>query len=113
MEVVAGLTLKNLRPAVWKPSAEEYTPRLRAVMLSFDGFRFRRALLRTACRDGILPSILGSAEADKPPRVYLDNGVFACLRRGDNPDIAAFCRFVKATNPTWYPVPADYIPLPS
>lgn len=113
MEVVAGLTLKNLRPTVWKPASGEYTQRLRAVMLSFDEFRKRPALGRAARQKGILASVLGAAQDANPVRVYLDNGAFACLRRGDSPDMAAFCRFVEATKPAWYPVPADYIPLPS
>jgi queuine/archaeosine tRNA-ribosyltransferase len=46
-------------------------------------------------------------------RIFLDNGAFACLRRGDEPDVEGFRRFVAATRPTWYPVPADFIPLPS
>jgi hypothetical protein len=113
MEVVAGLTLKNLRPAVWNPARAEHTRRLRAVMLSFDEFRHRPTLDQAARRGGILRSVLGLGDGQYPPRVFLDNGAFACLRRGDEPDVAAFCQFVEATRPAWYPVPADYIPLPS
>jgi tRNA-guanine family transglycosylase len=46
-------------------------------------------------------------------RIFLDNGAFACLRRGDEPATDEFLKFVESTRPVWYPVPADFIPLPS
>jgi hypothetical protein len=114
MEVVAGLTLKNLRPRVWDPRSPDYVHGLTAVMFSFDEFRHRPSLLRLAKSAG-LASVLfpepGSVTA--PPRIFLDNGAFACLRRGDEPAMDDYTKFVEATRPAWYPVPADFIPLPS
>jgi hypothetical protein len=115
MEVVAGLTLKNLRPRVWDPCSPEHLPTLTAVMLSFDEFRSRHKLRQQAAAEG-LTSVLGVSHppAGAPPlRVFLDNGAFACLRRGDDPDEEAFRNFVEAVRPAWYPVPADFIPLPT
>lgn len=109
MEVVAGLTLKNWRPRVWDRASTEFVPRLAAVMLSYDEFRKRPALCRMALGEG-LGAVLGAAEG---LRVYLDNGAFACLARGDEPAIDEFRRFVAGTRPHWYPVPADYIPRPT
>lgn len=111
MEVVAGLSLKNLRPRVWDPGSAEHVRRVTAVMLSFDEFRRRSAVLQRAAADG-LHSILG-VPSSSSLRVYLDNGAFACLRRGDEPAVAEYLQFVAQVKPAWYPVPADYIPLPS
>ena len=113
MEVVTGLTLKNLRPRVWDPLSPEYVAGVTAVMLSFDEFRHRPNLLQKAISSG-LTSVLfaGNKSVTDAPRVFLDNGAFACLRRGDEPAMQEYTKFVAATRPAWYPVPADFIPLP-
>jgi len=108
VEVVAGLSLKNLRPRVWDRASPEFVPRLAAVMLSFDEFRRRPVAHRLAMAEGF-PAVLGASGI----RVYLDNGAFSCLLRGTEPAIAEFREFVRATSPVWYPVPADFIPRPS
>lgn len=115
MEVVAGLTLKNMRPRVCEERSPEFMPGLTAVMLSFDEIRRRPKTRRRILAEG-LHSIFGIKSDDirgKRLRIFVDNGAFACLRRGDEPAVAEFREFVGATTPTWYPVPADYIPLPS
>jgi len=84
VEVVAGLTLKNLRPRVWDRDGPEWVRGLSAVMLSFDEFRQRPILLQKAAREG-LGAILANRGAEL--RMFLDNGAFACLRRGDTPAI--------------------------
>jgi 7-cyano-7-deazaguanine tRNA-ribosyltransferase len=110
VEVVAGLSLKNLRPRVWDSQSPEHVPALTAVMLSFSEFRRRPRVLEQAVTDGLhaVLAVLGPT-----PRIYLDNGAFACLRRGERPAVAAYRRFVSAVRPHWYPVPADFIPLPT
>lgn len=111
MEVVAGLSLKNLRPRVWDRRSPEFVPRLRAVMLSFDEFRRRPATHRLALAGGFA-AVLGEGEG-QGVRVFLDNGAFSCLLRGTEPAIEEFRAFVRATSPAWYPVPADFIPRPT
>jgi hypothetical protein len=108
LEIVAGLSLKNLRPRAWDPRSEEHVPRLRAVMLSFDEVRRRPVVHRRAIAEGL--SVVLGAEG---LRVYLDNGAFSCLLRGAEPAVEEFRAFVVATSPVWYPVPADYIPRPT
>ena len=108
MEVVAGLSLKNMRPRVWDRRSLDYLPRLGAVMLSFDEFRRRPVVHRLATAGGFA-AVLGAASV----RVYLDNGAFSCLRRGTEPAVEQFRDFVRATSPPWYPVPADFIPRPT
>jgi 7-cyano-7-deazaguanine tRNA-ribosyltransferase len=109
MEVVAGLSLKNLRPRVWDRRSPEFVRKLTAVMISFDEFRRLPSLLARAT-DGGFPAVLGGGEG---VRVFVDNGAFACLRRGDEPAVAEFREFVRRTSPAWYPVPADFIPRPT
>jgi len=111
VEVVAGLSLKNWRPRVWDRQSPEFVPRLAAVMLSFDEFRHRPRLHREAMSGG-LGAILGTG-VSASLRLYLDNGAFACLARGDEPAIDEFRRFAEAARPSWCPMPADYIPRPS
>jgi hypothetical protein len=114
MEVVAGLTLKNLRPRVWDPRSPDHVPGLTAVMLSFDEFRRRPVLWRQAMSAGLMSILFGGrSTVTRPPKFFLDNGAFACLRRGHEPAIKEYTEFVAATRPAWYPVPADFIPLPS
>jgi hypothetical protein len=86
-------------------------------MLSFDELRQRSILLKKAIRQGLSAILAPGDDAEHPCpdglRIFLDNGAFACLRRGDDPAIEEFRSFVAAVRPTWYPVPADFIPLPS
>ena len=109
MEVVAGLSLRNLRPRVWDRRSPAFVPKLTAVMLSFEELRLRPALCRRAMAGGF-PAVLGPDAGGT--RVYLDNGAFACLRREATPAVEEFKSFVVAAGPAWYPVPADFIPRP-
>jgi 7-cyano-7-deazaguanine tRNA-ribosyltransferase len=108
VEVVAGLSLKNMRPRVWDRQSPDHIPRLGAVMMSFDEFRRRPVVHRLATAGGFA-SVLGTSSV----RVYLDNGAFSCLTRGTEPAVDQFRDFVRATTPAWYPVPADFIPRPT
>lgn len=38
LQVVAGLSLRNLHPRVWDPQSPYYLPELRAVMVSYADF---------------------------------------------------------------------------
>jgi hypothetical protein len=114
VEIVAGMTLKNLRPRVWDPAAAEYLPGLKAVMFSFEEFRHRPKLLNEVAIDGYKKVLFREAVSiSELPRIYLDNGAFACSRRGGRPAMKQYAEFVASTKPEWYPVPADFIPLPS
>lgn len=108
LEIVAGLSLKNLKPRVWDRRSPHCVPKLRAVMVSFDEFRRVPSFHRRATAEG-LGAVLGESKV----RVYLDNGAFSCLIRGTEPAVEEFRAFVGATSPAWYPVPADFIPRPS
>jgi len=109
MEVVAGLSLKNLEPKVWDACSRYYLPGLRAVMVSYADFDYFRARRRRAMETG-LRTYLNMPDST---RVYLDNGAFAFLRRGFAVSHEEYEAFVREAKPDWYPPPRDYIPAPS
>ena len=109
MLIVAGTTLKQLEPRVWDPNSQYYLPQLHAIMVSFAEFQFARTLREKALGEGIRKAL----GAPKGVRVYLDNGAFSSIRSGKSPDSRAYWKFAKAVKPDWYPIPADFIPLPS
>lgn len=108
MLVVAGLSLKNLKPRVWDPQSPYHLPSLRAVMVSYAEFHRMPARRRKAMEQGI-HAYLGA-----PPEVqiYLDNGAFSFLRQGGEVPRADYEAFVAHTKPDWYAIPQDYIPTP-
>lgn len=109
MLIVAGTTLKQLEPRVWDPDSQYYLPKLQAIMVSFAEFKQAKALREATFENG-LHQALGAPQGIK---VYLDNGAFSSIRSGKRPDSKAFKTFVSKAKPDWYPIPADYIPLPS
>lgn len=108
MQIVAGLSLKNLKPRVWEPGSPYHLPQLRAVMVSYAEIH-RRPKLRQAMMAQGLHRYLGV-----PPalQVYLDNGAFYFLSRGGEVARAAYEEFVERARPDWYPIAQDFIPTP-
>lgn len=109
MLIVAGTTLKQLEPRVWDPSSQYYLPNLRAIMVSFSEFQIAKTLREKALTEGLRSAL----EAPEGIKVYLDNGAFSHIRSGKKPAAQAYWKFAKAVKPDWYPIPADFIPLPS
>ena len=109
MEVVVGLSLKNLKPRVWDRASPFYLPGVRAVMVSYADFDHRRAGRRRAMEAG-LRAYLGVPDG---VRVYLDNGSFSFHRKGREVPRSEYVAFVEAARPDWYPPPQDYIPAPA
>jgi 7-cyano-7-deazaguanine tRNA-ribosyltransferase len=108
MLIVAGLSLKNLKPRVWDPKSPYFLRSLQAVMVSYGEFHQMPAQLEKAKRLG-LREYLGV-----PPNIsiYLDNGAFYFLRGGGQPERKAYQEFVEKAKPDWYPVAFDVIPTP-
>lgn len=108
MNIVAGLSLKNLKPRVWDPASPYFLPDLPAVMVSYADFhrspRQRRAAMEQTLR--------GYLEAPSHVRIYLDNGAFYFLGRDGGIPLHAYEEFVQAAQPDWYPIPQDFIPTP-
>lgn len=108
MEIVAGLSLKNLKPRVWDPNSPYYLLNLRAVMVSYADFE-RMPARRTAAMGEGLHTYLGIPEGVK---VYLDNGSFYQLTKGGETSREAYEQFIDQARPDWYAIPQDYIPTP-
>lgn len=110
MLIVAGLSLKNLRPRVWDKTEPFYLSGLRAVMVSYAEFVAAPWWRRKAEAEG-LHKALGVSQRIK---IYLDNGAFALRGRGggEEPDRKEYESFVKRAKPDWYPIPYDAIPMP-
>ena len=53
VEIVAGLSLKNLKPRVWEPTSSYYLPALSAVMVSYADFHRMAASRYTAIEQGL------------------------------------------------------------
>ncbi|HEV8604924.1 MAG TPA: hypothetical protein VGQ99_06140 [Tepidisphaeraceae bacterium] len=108
MEIVAGLSLKNLEPRVWDEQSPYYLPNLRAVMVSYGEFHQMPARRRQAKKQGLHKYL----NVPNHVRVFLDNGAFYFLRQGSKTDRRAYCDFVRRAAPNWYPIPFDSIPTP-
>lgn len=108
MEVVAGLSLKNLKPRVWDPDSPYYLPDLKAIMVSYADFDRMPARRKVAMRQGL------RAYLDVPADVaiYLDNGSFYQLTKGGNTSRTAYEEFIDGAKPDWYAIPQDFIPTP-
>ncbi len=109
MEIVAGLSLKNLKPNVWDPKSPHYVPGVTAVMVSYAEFHELRIRRGRAMEAG-LHEYLGVAKGTK---VYLDNGAFYFLTREGKMPRKAYEEFVARARPDWYPIPQEYIPHPA
>jgi 7-cyano-7-deazaguanine tRNA-ribosyltransferase len=108
MLIVAGLSLKNLKPRVWDPLSPHYLASLRAVMVSYGEFHQMPASMEKAKEVG-LRRFLG---IPRHVKVYLDNGAFYFLRSGGNAERKGYQDFVEKAKPDWYPIAFDLIPTP-
>jgi 7-cyano-7-deazaguanine tRNA-ribosyltransferase len=106
MQVVAGLSLKQLSPRVWDPSSPYFLPHVHAVMISYADFDKMAAARRKAMDIG-LHTFLGVPDSTK---IYLDNGAFYFLGRSGETPRAAYEEFVAHAKPDWWPIPQDFIP---
>lgn len=108
MEIVAGLSLRNLKPRVWDSASPYYVPNLAAVMVSYADFHQMPTSRTRAMRDGL------HALFEIPPhvRIYLDNGAFYFLTKGGEAPREAYEEFVQAARADWYAIPQDFIPTP-
>src|SRR6266550_1642394 len=108
MLIVAGLSLRNLKPRVWDPTSPYFLSSLKAVMVSYGEFHQMPAQMRKATELG-LRKYLGVA---RQIQVYLDNGAFYFLRSGAQAERKAYEAFVQKSKPDWYPIAFDVIPTP-
>jgi 7-cyano-7-deazaguanine tRNA-ribosyltransferase len=107
--IVAGLSIKNLQPRVWDPESEYYLPDLRAVMVSYGELHRMPRQREVAMKKG-LRAYLGVPDV---ALIYLDNGAFSLLNSDEEQSLEDYDAFVREAQPDWYPIPRDYIPVPS
>ena len=108
MQVIAGLSLKNLKPRVWDPKSPHYLPSLRAVMVSYAEFHAMPWLRQRAMKTGLRKFLGVPAKV----RVYLDNGAFYFFRQGGKIPEEEYKEFILRAKPDWYPIPGERIPAP-
>lgn len=108
MEIVAGLTLRAIKPRVWDLESEYYLSELKAVMVSYADF-YKMPAHRYKAMDQGLHSYLG---VHSDTRIYLDNGAFYFITHGGETPAKEYVEFVKNAQPDWFPIPQDFIPTP-
>jgi hypothetical protein len=109
MQIVAGLSLKNLKPRIWDADSPYHLPSLSAVMVSYAEFHQLQAR-RTAAMERGLRAYLG---VPKHIAIYLDNGAFFFGAKSGKAPLDEYEEFVERARPDWKPIPQDYIPFPS
>ena len=108
LEVVAGLSLKNLKPRVWDETSPYFLPDLHAVMVSYADFNKMPSYKRRVMRDGVR-KVLGIPSSVS---IYLDNGAFNFALTGTEVSYDDYEDFVSCAKPDWYAIPQDFIPSP-
>ncbi|KYC35709.1 hypothetical protein WA1_07845 [Scytonema hofmannii PCC 7110] len=108
MQIVAGISLKGIKPCVWDKNSPYYLPHLQAVMVSYAKF-YQRPVLRRKVMEQSLRKYLGIPEEVK---LYLDNGAFYFISRGGEISTNDYEEFVQGAKPDWCPIPQDFIPTP-
>lgn len=108
MKIVAGLSLKGLKPPVWDTDSPYYLSDLKAVMVPYADFHYMPARRRQAMEVGLhasfgIPSYMS---------IYLDNGAFRFSRDEGEVPRQDYEAFVTQAKPNWYAIPQDYIPTP-
>lgn len=108
MRIVAGLSLKNLKPRIWDPESPDYLVSLSAVMVSWSEIFQMPSIRRKLAANGLR----GYLGLPSDVVAYLDNGSFYFRSREGNENIEEYVEFVAEARPDWYPIPRDYIPTP-
>lgn len=109
MKIVAGISLKGIKPRVWDKTSNYYLPELQGVMISYADFYTMPKRRKEAMEKGIHEAI----GIPKTVEVYLDNGAFYFLKRQEKiPSAEEYEEFVQLAKPNWYPIPQDFIPTP-
>ena len=108
MEIVAGITLRSIKPCVWDSKSPYYLSSLKALMISYADFHQMPARRRKAMDQGLHNHL----NVPKHIRIFLDNGSFYFATHNDESPTKEYVEFVKYARPDWYPVPRDLIPTP-
>jgi hypothetical protein len=108
VQIVAGISLKGIKPRVWDKTSEYYLPQLHAVMISYADFHKMPKRRREAMEKGLHESLGIPTQV----QIYLDNGAFYFIKRDGETPRKEYEEFVEKAKPDWYPIPQDFIPTP-
>ncbi|MCL1467509.1 hypothetical protein [Argonema galeatum] len=108
MQIVAGISLKGIKPRVWDRTSEYYLPQLHAVMVSYADFHKMPKRRHEAMEKGLHESL----GIPNRVQIYLDNGAFYFIKRDGETPRKEYEEFVEKAKPDWYPIPQDFIPTP-
>ena len=109
MKIIAGISLKGIKPRVWDKTSNYYLSELQGVMISYADFYTMPKRRKEAMEQGIHEAL----GIPKKVEVYLDNGAFYFLKRQEKiPSAEEYEEFVQLAKPDWYPIPQDFIPTP-
>lgn len=108
MRLIAGISLKNLKPRVWDPTSPLYLPGLDGIMVSFADFHKNEAARHAAMSVGLHRYL----NVPTHMQIFLDNGAFYFLGREGETPREEYEVFVAQAKPDWWPIPQDYIPVP-
>ena len=100
---------QTIRASCLGPRSPYHLPHLRAIMVSFAEFELAKTLREKALAEGLH----GALGVPEDVQLYLDNGAFSNIRADKKLSTQVYWKFAKQTNPDWYTIPADFIPLPS
>jgi len=92
---------------VWRRDGPWSVQGIDSVMVSFKDIVARPTIYRECLRVGLREYFQVSGD------VYLDNGSFSRPSAGESPDFGDYETFVRWARPQWYPVPFDFMGLPS
>jgi 7-cyano-7-deazaguanine tRNA-ribosyltransferase len=108
VEIVAGLSLKCLKPRIWDKESDYYFPGLKSVMISYSEFH-RMPVQRWKAMEVGLHAHFG---IPRHVKIYLDNGAFYFLSHGGKTPKKEYEEFIAKARPDWWPIPQDFIPTP-
>jgi hypothetical protein len=108
LNVVAGLSLKNLQPRVWDSKSPFYLPDLTAIMVSYADFKLMPSRRRAAMRQGLRAYL----KVPEQVSIFLDNGAYYFAANGGEPSASEYRQFVLKADPDWRPIRFDAIPAP-
>ena len=108
LEIVAGLSLRNLKPHIWDAGSPFHIPDLEAVMVSWADFNRMPSYRRRAMSEGLHSALSIPSSIS----IYLDNGAFNFAMSGAEVSYEDYEEFVRCAKPDWYAIPQDFIPTP-
>jgi hypothetical protein len=108
LKIVAGISLRGIKPCIWDKTSDYYLPQLQAIMVSYADFHASPKRRREAMEKGIHESL----GIPKEVKLYLDNGAFYFISREGETPVKNYEEFVEKAKPDWFPIPQDFIPIP-